>query len=107
MVAAYPLPPFSPSTPRPPQTIPAFQSHTDKARDAALILCLEGIKVIDRATNKVAMAHALGRISMCTIEAESALFGFVAKNPGGEVKFCHVFKVRKARQTGGSRGRTK
>ena len=58
-----------------------------------MILCLEGIKVIDEATNQVAMAHSLNRITMCSVDSTNSLFGFVAKNPGGEVKFCHVFKV--------------
>lgn len=71
-----------------------MQEYIHQARAAALILCLEGIKVIDRQTNAVAMAHALGRISLCSVDAQCALFGFVAKNPGGDTKYCHVFKVR-------------
>jgi hypothetical protein len=81
------------------------QTHADKARSAVLILCLEGIKVIDRRSNQLAMAHALSRVSMCTIDTTAALFGFVAKNPGGEVKYCHVFKVSLLHELTSARGR--
>jgi hypothetical protein len=53
--------------------------------------------VIDAATEKVAMAHALQRISMSSVVAPKALFGFVAKNPGTSAKFCHVFRTTKSK----------
>lgn len=63
-------------------------------RDAILIICLEGLKVIDNTSNKVAMAHALNRVSIAVSDPELPLFGFVAKNPGKPTKFCHVFHFR-------------
>lgn len=47
----------------------AMAEYMDAARPAVLILCLEGIKVIDARTQKVAMAHALSRVSLATTSA--------------------------------------
>ena len=124
--------------------IRVMQEHIPSARAATLVICLEGIKVIDTLSQKVAMAHALGRvsfahhpslsvyyhsssffflffllsflfsfflsfflffltppkkskISLSSVDSEFALFGFVAKNPGGMDKFCHVFVMKKQR----------
>ena len=77
--------------------VAAMKEYAGHGRDATLIICLEGIKVVDTHTHKVAMAHALARISMCSVDPHSALFGFVAKNPGVTDKFCHVFSMRKQR----------
>jgi len=74
-----------------------MQQYTAKSRDATLIICLEGLKVVDGRTQKVAMAHALARVSMCSVDPKHALFGFVAKNPGVQDKYCHVFAMRKQR----------
>lgn len=43
------------------------------------------------------MAHALNRVSMAAADAELPLFGFVAKNPGVNAKYCHVFHMRTKR----------
>lgn len=77
--------------------VAVMQQYADKARDAVLIICLEGLKVVDGRTQKVAMAHALARVSMCSVDPNHALFGFVAKNPGVLDKYCHVFAMRKQR----------
>jgi hypothetical protein len=63
------------------------------ARPATLFFSREGIKVIDTAANKVAMAHALTRISMATADEQTTLFGFVAKNPKVADRYCHVFNM--------------
>lgn len=77
--------------------IRSMRQHVASARPAVLYICLEGIKVIDASTNKVAMAHALMRVSMSSVDADNSLFGFVAKNPGDRRNFCHVFVLRKQR----------
>eukprot|EP00038_Savillea_parva_P006586 m.164658 g.164658 ORF g.164658 m.164658 type:complete len:554 (-) comp12453_c0_seq1:126-1787(-) len=77
--------------------INAMQDHLRGERKATLIICLEGIKVIDASSNKVAMAHALNRVSMAAADTEFPLFGFVAKNPGVNAKYCHVFHMRSRR----------
>lgn len=64
-----------------------------QARPATLFFSREGIKVIDTTANKVAMAHALQRISMATGDAQSTLFAFVAKNPKVVDRYCHVFNM--------------
>ena len=64
-----------------------------QARPATLFFSREGIKVIDTSANKVAMAHALQRISMATGDEKSTLFGFVAKNPKVLDRYCHVFNM--------------
>eukprot|EP00036_Acanthoecidae_sp_10tr_P000135 CAMPEP_0182948670 /NCGR_PEP_ID=MMETSP0105_2-20130417/59875_1 /TAXON_ID=81532 ORGANISM="Acanthoeca-like sp., Strain 10tr" /NCGR_SAMPLE_ID=MMETSP0105_2 /ASSEMBLY_ACC=CAM_ASM_000205 /LENGTH=554 /DNA_ID=CAMNT_0025088963 /DNA_START=39 /DNA_END=1703 /DNA_ORIENTATION=+ len=74
--------------------INAMKDYIHGKRDATLIICLEGIKVIDAAAHKVAMAHALNRISMAAADSELPLFGFVAKNPGVNAKYCHVFYMK-------------
>lgn len=51
-------------------------------------------QVIDTTSNKVAMAHALNRISMAAADSELPLFGVVAKNPWVNAKYCHVFNMR-------------
>eukprot|EP00730_Choanoeca_flexa_P018454 TRINITY_DN8973_c0_g1_i1.p1 TRINITY_DN8973_c0_g1~~TRINITY_DN8973_c0_g1_i1.p1 ORF type:complete len:526 (+),score=128.29 TRINITY_DN8973_c0_g1_i1:168-1745(+) len=77
--------------------IALMEGYSTQARPAQLILTLSGLKVMDTLTDKVAMAHALHRVSMSSIVAPKALFGFVAKNPGTAAKFCHVFKMSKAK----------
>eukprot|EP00035_Acanthoeca_spectabilis_P021224 m.437035 g.437035 ORF g.437035 m.437035 type:complete len:549 (+) comp18051_c0_seq1:37-1683(+) len=74
--------------------INAMREYIHGQRAAVLIICLEGIKVIDSSSNKVAMAHALNRISMAAADRELPLFGVVAKNPGVNTKYCHVFHMR-------------
>eukprot|EP00037_Helgoeca_nana_P018590 m.177655 g.177655 ORF g.177655 m.177655 type:complete len:562 (+) comp24497_c0_seq2:2263-3948(+) len=74
--------------------INAMKDYIHGQRGATLIICLEGIKVIDTTSNKVAMAHALNRISMAAADSELPLFGVVAKNPGVNAKYCHVFNMR-------------
>eukprot|EP00045_Choanoeca_perplexa_P007925 m.72782 g.72782 ORF g.72782 m.72782 type:complete len:501 (-) comp14281_c0_seq2:25-1527(-) len=75
--------------------IALMEGYSAQARPAQLMLTLAGIKVMDSSTDKTAMAHALQRISMSSIVAPKALFGFVAKNPGSSAKYCHVFKMSK------------
>ena len=38
------------------------QKYVKEGKSATLIICLEGIKVIDNKTQRVAMAHALHRV---------------------------------------------
>lgn len=70
-----------------------MEQYIAAARPAALVFSREGIKVIDTGANKVAMAHALARISMATTDEAGTLFGFVAKNPKVQDRFCHVFNL--------------
>ena len=36
---------------------------------------------------------------MCSADPGNCIFAFVAKNPGGNDKFCHVFHMSKSRHT--------
>jgi hypothetical protein len=62
-----------------------------------MLMCLEGIKIIDDRTDKVAMAHALSRIVMSEYDRQLPLFGFVARNPGTSQIFCHVLAMERLR----------
>lgn len=73
--------------------IHSMKEYIQNQREATLVICLEGMKVIDTTSNKVAMAHALSRVSMAAADSQLPLFGFVAKNPGVPDKFCHVFNM--------------
>eukprot|EP00039_Didymoeca_costata_P032500 m.38075 g.38075 ORF g.38075 m.38075 type:complete len:500 (+) comp9386_c1_seq1:69-1568(+) len=75
----------------------SMNQYLAAARPAVIIICREGIKVIDQAKNKVAMAHALSRISMASADNQGTFFGFVAKNPKVVDKFCHVFSMERRR----------
>lgn len=78
--------------------ISAMHEHRQSSRPAIIIVCLEGIKIVDKASDKVAMAHALTRVSIAHHDPAHALFGFVAKNPGQAMLYCHVFGMMKAAQ---------
>lgn len=41
----------------------AMMEYEEAARRANLVICREGIKVVDTSANKVAMAHSLSRVS--------------------------------------------
>jgi hypothetical protein len=43
----------------------SMQQYVESARPAVMVLCLEGIKIIDNESNTVAMAHALSRVCVC------------------------------------------
>lgn len=73
--------------------IHSMKEYIKNQREATLVICLEGMKVVDTTSNKVAMAHALSRVSMAAADSQLPLFGFVAKNPGVPDKFCHVFNM--------------
>ena len=73
--------------------IHSMKEYIKNQREATLVICLEGMKVIDTTSHKVAMAHALSRVSMAAADSQLPLFGFVAKNPGVPDKFCHVFNM--------------
>eukprot|EP00049_Salpingoeca_infusionum_P019032 m.359836 g.359836 ORF g.359836 m.359836 type:complete len:537 (+) comp18764_c0_seq1:413-2023(+) len=70
-----------------------MKDYIEGARPATLVICLEGIKVVDSDSGKVAMAHALNRVSMCSVDVNHSLFGFVAKNPRSKMRYCHVFET--------------
>jgi len=74
--------------------IHTMKDYLQNERPATLIICLEGIKIIDTTSDKVAMAHALSRVSMAAADSRLPLFGFVAKNPGTPQKYCHVFNMK-------------
>lgn len=73
--------------------INVMKDYIQNQREATLIVCLEGLKVVDTTSSKVAMAHALSRVSMAAADPTLPLFGFVAKNPGVPDKYCHVFNM--------------
>ena len=41
-----------------------------EGKSATLIICLEGIKVIDNKTQRVAMAHALHRVCIVVVDVD-------------------------------------
>ena len=85
------------------------QKYAMQGKAATLILCIEGIKVVDVGSQRIAMAHPTSKaracahvdpppdgaqVSMCSADPPNCMFGFVAKNEQNN-KFCHVFLMKK------------
>eukprot|EP00043_Microstomoeca_roanoka_P015915 m.160150 g.160150 ORF g.160150 m.160150 type:complete len:555 (+) comp16355_c2_seq3:207-1871(+) len=78
--------------------IAVMTEYVATGRPAYVLICLEGIKVIDGKRNELAMAHALQNVTMCTVDKDSAMFAFVARDPNmNNHKYCHVFQMSKSR----------
>mmetsp|Transcript_1878 Transcript_1878/g.5966 ORF Transcript_1878/g.5966 Transcript_1878/m.5966 type:complete len:314 (-) Transcript_1878:140-1081(-) len=75
-----------------------FSKLIELAQPALLTICIEGIEVHNKLTDKMAMAHALSRIAYMTLHPEEPIVGFVAKNPKVRDRYCHVFKLRKRKR---------
>ena len=64
-----------------------------KKKPTLLTVSAAGVSVWDKDAKKVAMAHATERILYMASDPKEPVIGLVAKNPGVNTKFCHVFKM--------------
>ncbi|EGD76299.1 hypothetical protein PTSG_01002 [Salpingoeca rosetta] len=83
--------------------IAVMKEYIAQGRPACLLVCLEGIKVIDNSAFAVVMAHALQNVTMCTVVRDHALFGFVARDATRrQQQYCHVFHMPSPRHAQGT-----
>jgi len=75
------------------QGIRSMRKLDRKKKPTLLTVSAAGVTIWDKEAKKVAMAHSMDRILYMASDPKEPVVGLVAKNPGKDEKYCHVFKM--------------